>query len=156
MTGTSEEFYTTGAVARLTGLSRSTVARLVDSGRIPSVRVGAHRRIPKSFLAQTAQSSLAQPLDSRQIVALAPGIREIAASHGADNVRLFGSFARNEARADSDVDLMVDLEPDRSLFDLVALTDELESLLGRRVDVGTERSLRREARKTAAAEAIPI
>lgn len=68
-------------------------------------------------------------------------ILRIAASHGASNVRVFGSMARGEANPDSDVDFLVDLEPGRSLFDLGVLQADLEDLLGRRVDVTTEPGL---------------
>ncbi len=53
----------------------------------------------------------------------------------AQRVRLFGSGARGEDRPDSDVDVLVDFEPGSSLFDVLHLTSELESLLGRHVDV---------------------
>ena len=68
-------------------------------------------------------------------------ILRLAARRGAYNVRVFGSVARGEAGADSDVDLLVDLEPGRSLFDLGGLLMDLQSLLGRRVDVLTEKGL---------------
>lgn len=48
---------------------------------------------------------------------------------------MFGSVARGDAGEDSDIDLLVDFEPDSSLFDLLHLTEELEQLLGHRVDV---------------------
>lgn len=64
-------------------------------------------------------------------------ILAIARRHGASNVRVFGSVARDEARADSDIDLLVDLESGRSLMDLAELHLALEELLGRSVDVGT-------------------
>ena len=50
-----------------------------------------------------------------------------ARSHGASNVRVFGSVARREAAADSDIDLLVEMEPGRSLLDLVSLWQDLES-----------------------------
>jgi uncharacterized protein len=69
-------------------------------------------------------------------------IREIAAKHGARNVRVFGSIARGEARPDSDVDFLVDLEPGRTLLDLGGLLMELRDLLGLDVDVVTEHGLK--------------
>ncbi|MFZ5909207.1 MAG: nucleotidyltransferase family protein [Chloroflexota bacterium] len=65
-----------------------------------------------------------------------------ARKHGAYNVRVFGSVARGEARPDSDIDFLVNLEAGRSLMDLARLLRELQSLLGRDVDVVTEAGLR--------------
>src|SRR3954447_25133818 len=62
---------------------------------------------------------------------------DLARKHGARNVRIFGSTARGEAGPDSDVDLLVDLEPGRTLLDLIALRREAGELLGRPVDVST-------------------
>jgi uncharacterized protein with HEPN domain/predicted nucleotidyltransferase len=69
-------------------------------------------------------------------------IREIAAKHGARNVRVFGSVARGEARPDSDVDFLVEMEPGRTLLDLGGLLMDLRALLGWEVDVVTERGLK--------------
>ena len=69
-------------------------------------------------------------------------ILQVAARRGARNVRLFGSVARGEARPDSDLDFLVDLEPGRSLLDLGGLLMDLQRLLGRKVDVVTEAGLR--------------
>lgn len=68
-------------------------------------------------------------------------ILRIARSHGARRVRVFGSVARGDDRDDSDVDVLIDLEPGRDLLDIVAIKQDLEALLGRRVDVVTERAL---------------
>ena len=68
-------------------------------------------------------------------------ILRIAALHGARNVRVFASVARGDARADSDVDLLVEMEDDRSLLDLVGLEQDLEDLLRRDVDVLTDASI---------------
>lgn len=68
-------------------------------------------------------------------------IRRIAELHGATNVRVFGSFARGEESAGSDLHLLIDLKPGRSLLDIVAIKQDLEDLLGLRVDVVTERSV---------------
>ncbi|MGO9684318.1 MAG: nucleotidyltransferase family protein, partial [Beijerinckiaceae bacterium] len=66
---------------------------------------------------------------------------EIAARHGASNLRLFGSVLRGEERPDSDVDILIDIEEDRGFDSYLALAEELETLLGRRIDLITERSL---------------
>jgi len=76
-----------------------------------------------------------------------------AALRGARNVRLFGSTARGEADADSDVDFLVDLEPGRSLLDLGGLLMDLQSLLDCRVDVVTEAGLRSRIRERILREA---
>ena len=85
-----------------------------------------------------------------------PEILRAAKDHGAGNVRVFGSVARGHASADSDVDLLVDLEPGRSLLDHAALVLELEALLGRRVDVAVARGLRSRIRDRVLKEAIPL
>lgn len=65
----------------------------------------------------------------------------IAARHGASNLRLFGSVARREEREDSDIDLLVDMAEDRGFDDYLALVEELEAILARRVDLLTDRGL---------------
>src|SRR5437870_10136230 len=62
-------------------------------------------------------------------------ILRIAAARGASNVRVFGSVARGDARPDSDVDFLIDLEPKASLLDLSALILDLQDALDREVDV---------------------
>jgi len=83
-------------------------------------------------------------------------ILRIAARRGARNVRLFGSLARGEADAQSDVDILVDMEPDRSLLDLGGLWWELNELLGVKVDVVTANGLRERVRERVLSEAIPL
>jgi predicted nucleotidyltransferase len=83
-------------------------------------------------------------------------ILRIAAQHGAYNVRVFGSVVRGEASPDSDVDLLVDLEPDKSLFDVGGLLMDLQTLLGREVDVVTEKALHWYIRDRIIREAQPL
>jgi predicted nucleotidyltransferase len=83
-------------------------------------------------------------------------ILKIAARHGAYNVRVFGSVARGEARPDSDIDFLVNLEADRSLLDLARLLRELQDLLQRDVDVVTEAGLRPRIRPHVLKEARPL
>jgi predicted nucleotidyltransferase len=83
-------------------------------------------------------------------------ILQLAARHGATRVRVFGSVARSEADAQSDIDFLVELEPGRSLFDLGALLVELESMLGRPVDVVTSAGLRERIREQVLREAVTL
>jgi hypothetical protein len=83
-------------------------------------------------------------------------ILEIAARHGAYNVRLFGSVARGEADEASDVDILVELEPNRSLLDLGGFLADLEDLLTCKVDVVTERGLKNRIRDRVLQEAVPL
>ena len=83
-------------------------------------------------------------------------ILHIAARHGARNVRIFGSVARGEADEKSDIDVLVDMEPGRSLLDMGGLLMDLQELLGRKVDVATEKGLRDRIRDRVLNEAIPL
>ncbi|MDQ6695678.1 MAG: nucleotidyltransferase family protein [Chloroflexota bacterium] len=83
-------------------------------------------------------------------------ILAVADQHGARNVRLFGSVARGDARSDSDVDILVELEPDRSLLDLSGLMLDLEALLGYQVDLATEQGLHWCIRDRVLREAVPL
>ena len=79
-----------------------------------------------------------------------------AGRYGARHDRVFGSAARGEADAQSDVDFLVELDSGRSLLDLGGLQFELEALLGRPVDVVTERGLKARIRERVLREAIPV
>ena len=83
-------------------------------------------------------------------------IIEIATRYGAGNVRVFGSVARGDDRPQSDVDLLVEMEADRSLLDLVGLGQALEELLQRKVDVLTDASLHPMLRQRILDEARPL
>ncbi len=83
-------------------------------------------------------------------------ILRIAASHGARNVRIFGSVARGEADETSDIDFLVDMEPNRSLFDVGALLSDLRELLGRKVDVVSEKGIYWLLRRRILKEAKPL
>ncbi|HUD60037.1 MAG TPA: nucleotidyltransferase family protein [Acetobacteraceae bacterium] len=83
-------------------------------------------------------------------------LHQIAARHGASNLRLFGSVARGEERPDSDVDLLIDLAEDRGFGDYLALAEELETLLHRKVDLVLARSLSPHFRPYIEADATPL
>ena len=83
-------------------------------------------------------------------------ILRVARAHGAFNLRIFGSLARGEEDATSDIDFLVDMEPGRTLFDLGGLQIDLQELLGRQVDVVTVRGLRSRIRDRVLREAVPL
>lgn len=87
-----------------------------------------------------------------RLIELREAIQAAAAASGARDVRVFGSVARGEEARDGEVDLLVRLEPGRTLFDLA----RLEHLLGRQVDVVTEAGLREPLRSTALREAVSV
>jgi uncharacterized protein len=78
----------------------------------------------------------------------------IANKYGAKNIRVFGSFARKENRSDSDIDFLIDMEG--SLLKRIALIQDLEDLLGRKVDAMTEKNIHWFIREKVVKEAIPL
>jgi predicted nucleotidyltransferase len=83
-------------------------------------------------------------------------ILRLAKQYGATQVRVFGSVARGEAGPNSDVDFLVEMDPDRSMFDLGGLLVELEDLLHCKVDILTEMSLHWYIRENVLQEAKPL
>ena len=83
-------------------------------------------------------------------------ILDLAKKYGAGNIRIFGSVARGEAREDSDIDVLVDLESGRSLLDLGGFLMDLQHLLGCRVDVVTTKGLRERIRSRVLKESVPL
>jgi predicted nucleotidyltransferase len=90
------------------------------------------------------------PMDKRNEIV------SVAAKHGATDVRLFGSAARNEAGGGSDLDLLVRMEEGSNLFDLIALSQELEDTLGIGVDVLSEGGLSPYLRERILSQAVPL
>ena len=83
-------------------------------------------------------------------------ILALAAKAGAANVRVFGSAARGDDREDSDLDLLVDWNPQTSLFDVGGLVADLRQLLGKRVDVISAQQLHPRFRPGVLAQARPV
>ena len=79
-----------------------------------------------------------------------------AGQHGVVDVRVFGSVARGDSGPDSDVDLLVDVTPGRGFLDIVAFWQDVEELLGRRVDVVTTGGVSPYVRAKIMAEAVPL
>ncbi len=85
---------------------------------------------------------------------LAEHREELRRVHRVKSLSLFGSFARDEARLDSDVDLLVEFSAPVGLFHFVGVKQYLESILGRPVDLATLKSLRPEFRDEVLGEAV--
>jgi uncharacterized protein len=83
-------------------------------------------------------------------------VLELARRRGAINVRVFGSVAREEDTEESDIDLLVDLQPGHTILDLVGLRCELTEALGVSVDVTTVGMLKKHLRPRVLAEAVPL
>lgn len=83
-------------------------------------------------------------------------ILDLTTKHGAKRVRLIGSVARGEETLESDIDFLVEMESGRSLLDHAALILDLEQLLGRKVDIASERGLRPRVRERVLKEAVPL
>jgi predicted nucleotidyltransferase len=101
-------------------------------------------------------SARSTPIDLQGLRVRRQEILGYATSRGARNVRVFGSAARGDAGANSDVDLLVEMEPGRSLLDLVGLWQDLESLLGTHVDVLSDGGVSPHLRERIYAEAVPL
>src|SRR5438093_9077262 len=91
-----------------------------------------------------------------QVRAMRPAILELAAKHGMRRVRIFGSVARGEETEASDLDVLVDVEPGRSLLDLAGFELDLEDLLGGKVDVVVEGGISPYLEDRILAEAVPL
>lgn len=96
------------------------------------------------------------PLTLNELRARREEILQIAAQHGASNLRVFGSVVRGDADERSDVDFLVEMAQDRSLLDMGELLMDLRDALDREVDVVTEKSLRERVRARVLAEAQPL
>ena len=83
-------------------------------------------------------------------------VLDLAAKHGARRIRVFGSVARGDAGPNSDLDLLVVMDDGRSLLDLIGLGQDLEDLLGRKVDVVSEGGLSFHLRDRVLAEAVAL
>lgn len=83
-------------------------------------------------------------------------ILQLAAQHGVHHVRVFGSVARGKAGPMSDIDLVVQMDQGPSLLDLIELSQELESVLQRKVDILTDEGLSPYLKERIHAEAVPL
>ena len=83
-------------------------------------------------------------------------IRQVVASHRAQNARVFGSVIRGQDSEGSDLDLLIDTTPETTLMDVAAIQVELQTLLGVSVDVPTPKALPESFRNRVMSEAVPV
>ncbi len=153
---------------RLAGLSQQALAALARTSQPAVARYESGEIVPRSdtlerLLAACGRTIAAEQTRLQGRPLLGPigyqltrnreAVLAAARRAGASNVRVFGSVARAQDTAGSDVDLLVDLDPGRTLLDVVGLTKTLSELLGVRVDVAIEEILKPEVRERAIAEA---
>lgn len=83
-------------------------------------------------------------------------IRPVLKKAGVKKAQLFGSFARGEAKRGSDVDILVEMKPSSTLFDLVELEEQLEKKLNKKVDLLTFRAVHPLLKKYIEADAVDL
>ena len=152
---------TQAALAERAGTSQANVAKY-EAGRMsPSVSTlerllhaagfGLHLEAMPNHTPTDISGSRARKLRQHRMQ-----IIELARSHGATNVRIFGSVARGEDDGSSDIDLLVDFDLKQGLMPIIGLKRELEDLLGEEVDVAPVDLLKPHICESALAECIPL
>ena len=149
---------TQAELARRAGTSQPTIAAYEAGGKVPNVDT-----LERLLRAAGTSLTTSRPRRSQRTDRLRhllserrEEILELAAHHHAGNVRVFGSVARGEEADRSDLDLLVDMEPGRSLLDQVRLRRAMSELLGVDVDVVTSGGLLPRDRSTILDEAVPL
>lgn len=149
---------TQAELARRAGTSQAMVARYETGVASPTVRTlrrllrAAGRDLELSSVRARATSPLAVALRAHR-----GEINEAAERVGARNVRVFGSVARGEDTLESDVDLLVDFPVrEQGLLPLLTLAEQVERIVGRRVDVAAAEVMAEPVRERALAEAVPL
>lgn len=154
-------------LAARAGTSQSALARYETGASIPTLPTlerllaacGRRLEIQAPPAEPAAPATSIRSLLSPQATALRHQRRlllDAAERHGVSHLRAFGSVARGEAKADSDVDLLVNLKPGRTLVDLAAFRREAADILDFPVDVATADTLKEKIRDEALREALPL
>jgi uncharacterized protein len=152
---------TQAVLARRAGTSQAMVARYETGVASPTVRTLRRllRAVGRDLELSSVRQKIASP-SSPLATALREHRAEISAAAerlGAHNVRVFGSVARGEDTSESDVDLLVDFPVrERGLLPLLTLAEQVEQIVGRRVDVAAVEVMAEPVRDRALAEAVPL
>lgn len=140
------------ALAERSGIRQSVISEYETGRREPSV--AALDRLLRSAGLALALTEASDTL--RQVRAHSTALRTLLSEHGASRIEVFGSVARGDDHADSDIDLLVDLAPTVSVFDLLRMQSAAEALLGRAVDIVPRAGLKPDAAAAILREAIPL
>lgn len=156
------------ALAKKAGTSQPALARYETGAALPTLPTlerllrGCGQQLELDVRDAVEQPTSASSVRS-QLGPLAQQLRrgrrrllDSARAHGVRRVRVFGSIARDEAGPDSDVDLLVELAPGRTLLDLVGFRLDAAETLGIPVDVATPDMLKEHIRAEVLAEAVPL
>lgn len=143
------------ALAERAGIRQETVSRIASRGTCDfatlqqlSAAVGLRLGLQEApYTAGQARSDVLR----RQAL-----VRTLAKAHGARSVELFGSAARDQDGPQSDLDFLVELEPGRSLLDLISLAEDLKVALGRNVETVTAAGLKPRVLAQARRDAVRI
>jgi predicted nucleotidyltransferase/DNA-binding XRE family transcriptional regulator len=151
---------TQAELARRAGTSQAAVARYERGTVSPAVStLDRLLRSTGARLVMEAAEATSTDLSGQRAARVRRHRTEIirlARAAGATNVRLFGSTARGDDLADSDIDLLVDFDASLGLMPLIRLADQLTALLGATVDVAPMELLKPEVAERAVSEAVPL
>jgi len=150
-------------VARRANVAQSVISVYESGRREPAlstlerlVAATGHRLVLELETDLNARPGLPDTPFGRRLRQRRKAILASARRHGASNVRVFGSVARGEETAQSDIDLLVDVAPGTGVFTLDKLEREIRDILGTHVDVAPSDSLRPNVRAEAESEAIEL
>jgi len=140
------------------GLSQAGLARRAGTSQPAVNRYEQGRTVPEpGTMARLVGACQARMRPSELLANNRDRVRRLAVAHGAVRVLVFGSVARGEDDAESDLDLLVEIPPERlRLFDLLELGHEISDALGVEVDIGTPEMLKPTIRAQVLAEARPL
>ena len=146
-------------LARRAGVTQSVVSAYESATRQPSLpmldRLVSATGLELQLQVRHRSSRLKGPKGAR-VWSRRNKVKELAASHGLSNLRVFGSVARGEETEESDLDLLVDVEPGVGLIGLARAQHELQELLGVRVDLVPASDLKPGVAASVLAEAMPL
>lgn len=152
---------TQAELASRAGTSQPAIARYEQGRAVPALRTlerllaaCGRRAVISTVAMDDASDPPSKPTpDMRLLCDRRDSLLAAAAQCGARDVRLFGSVSRGEQNPDSDIDLLVELEPGRTLLDLAAFRRQAGEILGVPVDVATPDMLKERVRAEAFAQA---